>query len=54
MNPNVVPAASIAHSLISAICDFILATLPVAMMWNVQLNKRTKVIVAALLSMGLV
>ncbi|KAH8883947.1 hypothetical protein GQ53DRAFT_629792, partial [Thozetella sp. PMI_491] len=54
MDLNVIPAATIAHSVISAVCDFILALLPVAMMWNVQLNKRTKVTVAALLSMGLI
>ncbi len=49
---NAVPAAGIELSAINAVCDFILALLPIAMMWKVQLNRRTKLIVAALLSMG--
>ena len=54
VNPDLVPAATIVHSVISAVCDFALALLPIAMMWEVQLNKRTKFTVAALLSMGVV
>jgi hypothetical protein len=49
---NVVPDASIAYSLISGICDFVLALLPIWILWTVQLNKRTKVIVGTLLSTG--
>ncbi|KAK4162529.1 hypothetical protein QBC43DRAFT_336318 [Cladorrhinum sp. PSN259] len=50
---NIIPRATIAHSIICAVVDFILAFLPVAILWNVRLNKRTKVVVATLLSMGL-
>ncbi|KAK3996467.1 hypothetical protein QBC44DRAFT_365592 [Cladorrhinum sp. PSN332] len=48
-----VPRATIAHSIICAVVDLILAFLPVLILWNVKLNKRTKVGVATLLSMGL-
>lgn len=54
MNINVLPNAVIAHSVIGAATDLVFAALPVAMLWNVQLNKRTKVVVALLLSMGAV
>lgn len=49
---NVVPNATIAHSIIGAICDLIFATLPIAMLWKVKLNKRTKMVVAMLLGIG--
>lgn len=54
MSINVVPDAAIAHSVIGAVCDLVFAALPVAMLWNVQLNKRTKTVVAVLLGMGAV
>lgn len=50
----VVPNATIAHSAIGAVCDLVFASLPVPMLWNVQLNKRTKTVVAFLLGMGAV
>lgn len=54
MDIEVVPNAVIAHSVIGAACDLVFAGLPVAMLWNVQLNKRTKIVVALLLGMGAV
>ncbi|KAK8050368.1 hypothetical protein PG994_012098 [Apiospora phragmitis] len=50
----VVPISTIVHSNLSAVSDWILALLPVAMLWNVQINLRTKISVAVLLSAGLV
>lgn len=49
---TVVPFVTIAHSVVSAVGDLVFAWLPIAMLWNVQLNKRTKVVVALLLGMG--
>ncbi|KAJ4394185.1 hypothetical protein N0V93_003402 [Gnomoniopsis smithogilvyi] len=49
---EVVPYVTIAHSSVSAVADLVFAWLPIAMLWNVQLNKRTKVVVALLLGMG--
>lgn len=54
MNVNILPNATIAHSVIGAVCDLVFAGLPVAMLWNVQLNKRTKIVIAVLLGMGAV
>lgn len=54
VNLNVVPNVTIAHSAIGAACDLVFASLPIVMMWNVQLNKRTKAVIAFLLSMGFV
>lgn len=54
MDISVVPDVTIAHSVIGALCDLMFATLPIAMLWNVQLNKRTKVVIAILLGMGAV
>ncbi|KAK4188358.1 hypothetical protein QBC35DRAFT_206285 [Podospora australis] len=49
---DIVPQVTIAHSVTSALTDFILAFLPIAILWHVKLNKRTKAGVATLLSMG--
>ncbi|POS70880.1 integral membrane protein [Diaporthe helianthi] len=54
MDIDVLPNAVIAHSVIGAVTDLVFAALPVAMLWDVQLNKRTKIVVALLLSMGAV
>lgn len=52
MDITVVPYVTIAHSSVCAVADLIFAWLPIAMLWNVQLNKRTKIVVALLLGMG--
>jgi hypothetical protein len=54
IDPRVVPAATIAHSILSAFSDWILGLLPIFMLWHVKLNKRTKVTISVLLSLGLV
>jgi hypothetical protein len=40
------------YSASSVICDFTLGLLPVTLVWNMQLNKRTKIAVVCILSMG--
>lgn len=50
---RVVPTATIIHSVTSAISDFVLALLPIAMLWDVKLNKRTKATISFLLGLGL-
>jgi hypothetical protein len=52
IDPDIVPRATIAQSVISAITDFILALLPISILWDIRLNKRTKAGVAALLGLG--
>ncbi|ROW01703.1 hypothetical protein VSDG_01989 [Cytospora chrysosperma] len=54
VNLNIVPNVTIAHSAIGATSDLIFASLPIVMLWKVQLNKRTKLVIALLLSMGFV
>lgn len=54
MDITVVPYVTIAHSAVGAVCDLVFASLPIAFLWNVQLNKRTKFVVACLLGMGFV
>ncbi|PMD39939.1 hypothetical protein L207DRAFT_428221, partial [Hyaloscypha variabilis F] len=53
INPAVVPNASIAHSVVSFTADWILGLLPIALLWHLKMNTRTKVSVAGLLSLGL-
>jgi hypothetical protein len=53
IDPGIIPAATIAQSVVGAVCDFALALLPAAMLWKVQLNVRTKITVAVLLGMGI-
>lgn len=53
INTSIVPCATIAHSIVNAVMDFALALMPIVMLWDVRLNKRTKTGVAALLGMGM-
>ncbi|KAM7190651.1 putative integral membrane protein [Naviculisporaceae sp. PSN 640] len=49
---TIVPLVTMAHSVIFSLIDFVLALFPIAILWNVQLSKRTKAGVAALLGTG--
>ena len=53
INPAAVPDASIAHSVVSFMADWVLGLLPVALLWSLKMNTRTKVSVAGLLALGL-
>ncbi|KAK0118900.1 hypothetical protein ONS96_011977 [Cadophora gregata f. sp. sojae] len=53
INPAVVPNASIAHSAVSFTADWILGLLPIALIWDLKMNTRTKVSVGILMSLGL-
>ena len=53
INPGVVPKAAIAYSVISFTTDLILVLLPIFLIYHLQMNFRTKVSVAGLLSLGL-
>jgi hypothetical protein len=53
INPAAVPDASIAHSAVSFSADWVLGLLPIALIWKLQMNRRTKVSVAAILGLGL-
>lgn len=43
-----------AYSIQATICDLILGLLPAVLVWNLQMNVRTKVALAAILGMGCV
>jgi hypothetical protein len=53
INPAAVPDASIAHSAVSFTADWILGLLPIFLIHHLQMNFRTKVSVAGVLSLGL-
>jgi hypothetical protein len=53
MDPRVVPDASYAHSVVSFTADWVLGLLPIAMIWNLQMNRRTKISLACILALGL-
>jgi hypothetical protein len=53
MNPAAVPDASIAHSAVSFTADWVLGLLPIALIWNLQINRRTKISLACILAVGL-
>lgn len=40
------------YSVVATICDFILGLLPIALVWNLQMNMRTKAALAGILSLG--
>ncbi|KAE8452235.1 hypothetical protein EG329_001702 [Mollisiaceae sp. DMI_Dod_QoI] len=53
INPAAVPDASIAHSVVSFTADWILGLLPIALIYDLKMNFRTKVSVAVLMGLGL-
>ena len=53
IDPAAIPIASIAHSAVSFAADWVLGLLPVALIWDLKMNTRTKVSVGILLSLGL-
>ena len=40
------------HLAVAVICDWVLATLPVVFLWNVQMGVKTKAGICVLMSMG--
>ncbi|KAK4457899.1 hypothetical protein QBC42DRAFT_316648 [Cladorrhinum samala] len=52
INKNIVPRATIAHSILCALVDILLAFLPIAILWNIQLSGRVKAGLVLLLGMG--
>ncbi|KAK3337378.1 integral membrane protein [Cercophora scortea] len=53
IDADVIPRATLAHSVVNATADFILALLPVAILWRVKLSRGTKAGIAVLLGMGI-
>ncbi|KXH62494.1 integral membrane protein [Colletotrichum nymphaeae SA-01] len=50
---NLVPITAVTHSIILAMSDWFMGLLPIVLLWNVNLNWRTKALVAALLGLGI-
>lgn len=40
------------YSVFATVCDFILGLLPIALVWNLQMNTKTKAALAGILSLG--
>lgn len=53
MNKAIVTNAVYVHSAFSAVSDWCLGLLPIALLWGVSINMRTKAIIAVLLSLGM-
>ncbi|PVH84107.1 hypothetical protein DL98DRAFT_93187 [Cadophora sp. DSE1049] len=49
-----VQALSIAFSAVSAAADIVFGVLPICVLWNLQMNRKAKIIVGALLCVGIV
>ncbi|KAH7021982.1 hypothetical protein EDB80DRAFT_628547 [Ilyonectria destructans] len=54
VDKDVIPVAVVVHSILSALSDWCLGLLPVALLWNVKINRRTKVTIVILLSLGMI
>lgn len=52
INPKVTVDATYVYSAISCWADWTLAIIPVFLVWNLQMNSRTKVVVALILALG--
>lgn len=53
LNPSVLPGMTMAYSVTSFIVDCILALLPIALLWNVDMDRRLKALSVILLGLGL-
>jgi hypothetical protein len=53
LSNNVEAGMAYTQAILSAISDFILGALPIWIVWNVQMPRRLKVSVAALLGIGI-
>ncbi|KAH7123461.1 integral membrane protein [Dactylonectria estremocensis] len=54
INKEIVPYSVFVHSIVSALSDWCLGLLPIALLWHVKINRRTKAIIAILLSLGMI
>lgn len=52
INPNVVVGLAYLYSAFSIVSDFTFAIIPAFLVWNLQLNRRTKIALIPLLTMG--
>lgn len=52
LDTNIIVNATYAYSAISCVADWTMAIIPVFIIWNLQMNVRTKISVAMVLSMG--
>jgi len=52
MNPTITVKATYAYSAISCWADWTLAILPVFLIWGLQMNPRTKIVVGGILALG--
>ncbi len=51
-HPSLLKPLADTMSAVSALCDWILATLPVVFVWNIQMKTRVKVGICVLMGMG--
>lgn len=54
MSLDSIIAMAYAYSVTATLCDLTLGLLPIALVWNLQMNTRTKVALAGILGMGCV
>jgi hypothetical protein len=52
IDPTITVNATYAYSAISCAADWTLGLLPISLVWNLQMNPRTKLSVAAILALG--
>lgn len=53
LDSHVFPGATYGHSIVSALADWTLALLPIWVIWDLQMNLRTKASVGVLLGLGM-
>jgi hypothetical protein len=52
VNPKMITGSTYAHSAISALSDWTLGILPIFLVWDLNMNLRTKISVALILGLG--
>jgi hypothetical protein len=54
ISATVIVDSTYTHGVLSALADWTLGTMPIFLVWNLQMNTRTKVSVALILALGAV
>lgn len=52
VGPNIIAGSTYTHSALSALADWTLGILPIFLVWDLNMNPRTKISVAIILALG--
>lgn len=54
MDTNIIVKVAYFYSVVAALCDFTIGILPIALVWPLHMNRRSKIALAFILGLGCV